>query len=446
MPVGDTVRSRAIHSKTALAAALVVGLTLLAPPVDGLTGQDGVRVLRCGTLVDVAAGATVDDAVVVVEGERITSVGTATGTAVPEGATVVDLREASCLPGMIDAHSHILIGTDSYQMDHLRWSSATKALRGLAAAQANLRQGWTTLRIAGDADVFYAHLDVGEAIDAGMFLGPRITGAGHYMSVTGGGGDLNQLGPEHRVVADGLVVDGPREVQKAVREEIKYGSDWIKLLVTGAFMSTGDSPQHVQFSPEELRAAVEEAGRRGVPVMAHAHATTGIKMAIEAGVRSIEHGTFMDAEAMEMMIERGIWWVPTVYIGRYYLEVGSEAEDLQKSLELTRLYQEDFEEQVREGIRRGVEIAVGSDFGGLMQERNVREVETLVDLGMTPMQGIRAATLVGAELLGWEDRIGSIEAGKLADIIAVQGDPLADIRALRDVRFVMVGGRVARMP
>jgi len=179
-------------------------------------------------------------------------------------------------------------------------------------------------------------------------------------------------------------------------------------------------------------------------VMAHAHATDGIKMAIEAGVRSIEHGTFMDTEAMEMMIERDIWWVPTVYIGRYYLEAGTQTGDLDKMMELTRLYQEDSEQRLREGIRRGVKIAVGSDFGGYAQERNVREIETLVDLGMTPMQAIRAATLVGAELLGWEDRVGNLEAGKLADVIAVDGDPLDDIRALRDVRFVMVGGRVAR--
>ncbi len=420
-----------------VAAIVVVALA----PTARAAPQDGVQALRCGRLIDGVRDTAALEVTVVIEGDRIVSVGTA---APPDSAEIIDLRSATCLPGMIDAHSHILIGTDSYQIDHLRWSSASKALRGLAAAQANLHPGWTTLRIAGDADVFYAHLDVGRAIDSGMFLGPRITGAGHYMSVTGGGGDMNQIAPEHHVVADGLVVDGPREVQKAVREEIKYGSDWIKLLVTGAFMSTGDSPTNVQFSPQELRVAVREAGRRDVPVMAHAHATAGIKMAVEAGVRSVEHGTFMDAEAMGMMLERGTWWVPTVYIGRYYLETGTAAEDLDKMIELTRLYQEDSEERVREGIRRGVKIAIGSDFGGYAQERNVREIETMVDLGMTPAQAIRAATIVGAELLGWDDRIGTIEPGKLADIIAVDGDPLTDIRALRDVRFVMLGGRIAR--
>jgi len=421
-------------------AGMVIAACVAAPtPVRG-SPQDDLRVLRCGVLISGTNDGPVTDVFVVVEGDRIVSV----GNSAPEGAEIVDLSDATCMPGMVDAHSHPLIQTDSYQIDHLRDSSATKALKGLAAVQANLYEGWTTLRIAGDADVYYAHLDIGKAIDAGTFLGPRITGAGHYMSVTGGGGDMSQIAPEQHGVADGLVVDGVAEVQKAVREEIKYGSDWIKLLVTGAFMSTNDSPQNVQFSPEELRAAVEEATRRARPVMAHAHATAGIKMAIRAGVRSIEHGTFMDAEAMDMMIAADIWWVPTVYIGRYYLEEGSDAEDLEKMVELSRLYQVDSEERISEGIRRGVKIAIGSDFGGYLQERNVREIEMMVELGMTPMQAIQAATIVGAELLGWEDRIGTIETGKLADIIAVGGDPLTDIQALRDVRFVMVSGRIAR--
>ncbi len=182
---------------------------------------------------------------------------------------MIDRSQDTCLPGLIDAHAHVLIKTDDYQVDHLRRSSAYKALRGLNVVQEMLRSGWTTVRILGDADVAYAHLDVRTAIQEGLFTGPRITGAGHYFSITGGGGDLNFLGPEHAVVADGLVVDGVDAVRKAVREEIKHGSDWIKVLASGAMMSAGNDPNKAHFSPEELRAIVDEASRLGVPVAAH---------------------------------------------------------------------------------------------------------------------------------------------------------------------------------
>lgn len=422
----------------------VATILLLAgpPPATGVRSSTSPVAILSARLIDGHSDQALSPAAILIQGERIVAVGGP--EIVPAGAEIIDLGSATVLPGLIDAHSHPLIASDSYQIDHLRDSSAYKALRGLEAVQANLRAGWTTLRVAGDADVYYAHLEIRRAIDEGLFIGPRITGAGHYISVTGGGGDINFMSPEQPLIADGLIVDGPDEIRAAVRREIKYGSDWIKLLVTGAFMSVGDNPANVHFSPEELAAAVQEASRRGVPVMAHAHATAGIKMAIEAGVRSIEHGTFIDAEAMEMMLERGTYWVPTVYIGRYYMQQGSEVAELDKMLELTRRTQGAFEAQVREGIRRGLRIAVGSDFGGSGQERNVGEIETLVDLGMTPMQAIQAATRVGAELLGWDDRIGTLEPGKLADLIAVTGNPLEKIGALRDVSFVMIGGHVAK--
>ncbi|MGH9464937.1 MAG: metal-dependent hydrolase family protein, partial [Thermoanaerobaculia bacterium] len=268
------------------------------------------------------------------------------------------------------------------------------------------------------------------------------TGAGHYLSVTGGGGDINFLAPEVRVAADGLIVDGVDEVRRAVREEIKHGSDWIKLLVTGAFMSAGDNPADVHFSPEELAAAVEEADRRGVPVMAHAHATEGIKMAVRAGVRSIEHGTFLDEEAIALLVEHGTWLVPTLYIGDYYIERGSPSGYQDKMIELSRQYRDQHYEWVGRAIRAGVKIAAGSDFGGYPPELNAREIAALARAGMTPMQAIQAATRVGAELLRWEERLGTVAPGKLADLIAVPGDPLADLSLLERPSFVMIGGRV----
>ena len=401
--------------------------------------------LRAARLVDGRSDSVRRDAVVVVEGERISAVG---GAELLEasggGLETIDLGDATLLPGLVDAHSHPLIASDDYQVDHLRLSSAAKALRGLKAAQDNLRAGWTTLRIAGDADVAYAHLDVRRAIDAGMFLGPRISGAGHYMSITGGGGDINFLAPEVRVAADGLIVDGVDEMRRAVREEIKHGSDWIKLLVTGAFMSAGDRPEDVHFSEEEVRTAVEEAARHGVPVMAHAHANAGIKLAIRAGVRSIEHGTFLDDEAIRLFVEHGTWLVPTLYIGDYYIEHGSPTGYQDKMVELSKKYKAQQYEWVGKAIRAGVKIAAGSDFGGYDASINAGEIDSLHKAGMTPMQAIQAATRAGAELLGWEDRIGTIEKGKLADLVAVPGDALADLSALRRPVFVVIGGKIAR--
>jgi len=398
--------------------------------------------LLCNRMIDGVSGSAAGRSAVLISGDRIVGVGKP--DIVPKGIEVVDLGNVTLLPGFIDLHSHPLIGTDSYQVDHLKMSSAFKALKGLRAVQENLKYGWTTLRIAGDADVYYAHLDVRRAIDEGLFVGPRITGAGHYISVTGGGGDINFIAPEQHLVADGLIADGVEEMRKAVRTEIKFGSDWIKLLVTGAFMSTGDSPGDVHFTAEEMRAAVEEAGRRRVPVMAHAHAAEGVKQAILAGVRTIEHGTFVDDEGIELMVQRGIWFVPTISVGTYYIEHGTDVPEMQKMVELSRKTQADYLKRVGKAIRAGVKIGVGTDFGGYNAEHNAREFAELVRAGMTPMQAIQAGTRVASEALGWQDRIGTIEKGKLADMVAVSGDPLADIAALERVSFVMLGGKVVR--
>jgi len=418
-PAGARIEARPPDAKATLA---VIGARLIDGRADRATGRSAV----------------------LIAGDRILSV--VPPDAVPASVATIDLGDSTLLPGFIDLHSHPLIGTDSYQVDHLKMSSAYKALKGLHAAQENLSAGWTTLRIAGDADVYYAAMDLRRAIDEGLFVGPRLTGAAHYISVTGGGGDINFAAPEQHLIADGLIADGPDAIRKAVHEEIKHGSDWIKLLVTGAFMSTGDSPGDVHFSPEELRAAVEEAARRRVPVMAHAHATEGIKQAILAGVRTIEHGTFMDDECIRLMIERHVYLVPTLWVGQFYVENGSNVPEMQKMVDLSRKTQADHLQRVGKAIRAGVMIGVGTDFGGYNARQNAREFAALVQAGMTPMQAIQAGTRVASEALGWDDRIGTIAPGKLADLVAVSGDPLADIAALERVTFVMLGGRVVRRP
>jgi imidazolonepropionase-like amidohydrolase len=411
----------------------------VAPSADEAT----IAVLA-GHLIDGTSDSARHDVAIVIQGERITAVGGR--EIVPEGAEVIDLGSATVLPGLIDTHVHPLIRMDDYQTDHLRESSAAKALRGLKAVQESLLAGWTSLRIVGDADVFYAPVEIRRAIDDGLFTGPRLAVAPHYLSITGGGGDINFFSPEQHLIADGLIVDGVDEMRRAVRTEIKYGADWIKLLVTGAFMSARDNPKDVHFSPAELEVAVAEATRLGVPVMAHAHSAEGIKQAVRAGVRSIEHGTFVDQEGVRLMVEHETYLVPTMYIGDFYINERPDSEAQQKMIELSQKYRQEFFQNIRSAIRAGVKIAVGSDFGGYEAEINAREFGSLVEAGMTPMQAIQAGTRVGGELLGWEDRVGTIEPGKLADIVAVAGDPIEDLSELERVIFVMKGGKVVKAP
>jgi imidazolonepropionase-like amidohydrolase len=403
----------------------------------------GVTTLRCGALVDGRSATPTRNVAVRIENGRIVSVGPFNPL---NAGTVIDRSQDTCLPGLIDAHAHVLIKTDDYQVDHLRRSSGYKALRGLNVVQQMLHSGWTTVRILGDADVFYAHLDVRTAIQEGLFVGPRLTGAGHYFSITGGGGDLNFIAPEHEVAGDGLVVDGVDAVRKAVREEIKHGSDWIKVLASGAMMSAGNDPNKAHYSPEELSAIVDEATRLGVPVAAHAHSAAGIKASILAGARTIEHGTFIDDEGIRLLQEKGVYLVPTLYVGDYYLNEQPASAAQAKMNELTRKYRAQHMAAVGKAIKAGVKVGVGTDYVGFPVKQGVRELGLLVEAGMTPMQAIQAATRVNSELLGWQDSVGTVEAGKLADIIAVPGDPLTDLAVLEKVSFVMLGGREISTP
>ncbi|HEY5658711.1 MAG TPA: amidohydrolase family protein [Myxococcota bacterium] len=422
--------------------AVAAASALLALATAGTSAAETVA-LVAERLIDGRAARASADAVVLVEGDRIAAVGDR--SIIPPGATVIDLPGATLMPGMINTHEHPLMYTDDYQNAHLQSSSAYKALMGLAGVQRHLLAGWTAIRVVGDADVAYANQDLRRVLEAGIFIGPRLTGAGHYLSITGGGGDVNYFSPEQHVIADGLVADGPEEIRKAIRREVKYGSDWIKLLVTGAFQSVGDDPRNVAFSPEELRVAVEEANRLGVPVAAHAHAAEGIVQAVRAGVRSIEHGTYIDAEAIRLMAKRGTFLVPTVYVGDYYAE-GDRLLAQDKQDDYTKNYRAKFLAAIGRAHKAGVKIAVGLDLGGYTVDPSVfaREMAVFVEAGMTPMEAIQAGTRVGAELLQWDDRLGTLEAGKLADIIAVPGNPLEDMSALERVSFVMIGGRIAK--
>ncbi|MFT5609500.1 MAG: imidazolonepropionase-like amidohydrolase [Parvicella sp.] len=365
---------------------------------------------------------------------------------IPANATIINLRGATLLPGLIDSHAHPLISGDDYQNLHLQQSSAYKALKAYKGMQRLLGAGWTTLRVAGDADVFYGNQDIKKLIDEGVLDGPRIFGAAHYLSITGGGGDVNYFSPEQSIAADGLIVDGPDEIRKAIRTEAKYGSDWVKVLVTGAFMSVGDSPKAVQFSEQELQAVMDEANRQGMPVMAHAHATQGIKMAVRLGARSIEHGTYLDEEAIAMMAKKGTYLVPTIYVGDYYNDPRNQLREQAIADDYSKNYRHIFLDLIGKAHRAGVKVVVGVDLGGYDYDPTVyvRELAVLMEAGMTAMEAIKAATSVPAQMLEQSNNIGAIQAGRKADIIAVIGNPLSDISLLEKVGFVMKDGRVVK--
>ncbi len=421
------------------ALLLVFLLLAFSLPASAATALVADRV------IDGRSAKPLQNAVVLIEGKHITAVGDR--SIIPEGAEVIELGDTTLMPGMINAHEHPLMYGDDYQSVHLQSSSAYKGLMALAGLQQLLLAGWTGVRVMGDADVYYANHDLRRAIEGGVFIGPHIASAAHYISITGGGGDINYFSPEQQVIADGLVVDGPEEIRKAVRTEIKYGSDWIKLLVTGAYMSVGDNPRNLAFSPEELRAAVEEAARHDVPVAAHAHAAEGIKQAVAAGVRSIEHGTFIDDEAIAMMVKHGTFLVPTIYVGDY----SDESQNLRsqdKNDEYILTTRKIFLAAVGRAHKAGVKVVPGLDLGAGSADPRVyaREFAVFVEAGMSPMEAIQSGTRVAAELMKWDERLGTLEQGKEADIIAIPGNPLNDISALEQVSLVMMGGRLIKRP
>ena len=394
-------------------------------------------------IIDGVRDDTLVDHAVIVDGDSIVAITPV--SALPSGLETLPMPGMTLLPGLINGHEHPLIYADDYQNAHLSASSAYKALLGLAALQNMLQHGWTTVRVMGDADVHFANQDIARAAQEGVFDTPRITGAGHYLSITGGGGDINYLSPEQGAISDGYIVDGPVAIRRAIRREIKYGSDWIKILVTGAFHSVGDDPKNVAFAPDELAEAVAEAGRHGVPVAAHAHATEGINQAIVAGARSIEHGTYLNERSIELMVEHGTFYVPTIYVGDYY--AGTDKLLAQEKNDDAYLsIRDEWLATIGRAHRAGVKVVVGSDLGGYNIEPRAyaREIAVLTEAGLSPMDAIKAATSVAAEMLTWQDRIGSIQPGYWADLIAVSGNPLEDLSRLENPTFVMQAGRIIR--
>jgi|RhiMetdeSRZDD1v2_1073273.scaffolds.fasta_scaffold109442_2 imidazolonepropionase-like amidohydrolase len=397
--------------------------------------------VRCGRLIDGRADRAATGIDVQVVDGRIAAVGQ--GLPVPPGARTIDLKDATCLPGFIDLHAHVLINPGDVLADSLRKSSARKALEGLRNARVRLRNGFTTLRDPGDEDLYYSTIEIRDAIARGDFEGPRLFVAPHMISSTGGHGDFNDLAADLAIQVPNVVVDGAEAMRKAVREEIKHGADWIKLAATGGVMSAADDPRAQAFTDEEFRAAVDEAHRHGRKVTVHAIGAGGLKAALRAGVDCIEHGALIDDEAIAMMKQRGVPLVPTIYVLDYIIEQGERTGIPADRIAKARSLQAERDRAIRAAFASGITIAFGSDTIFPHETAN-REFGRMVRLGLSPMGAIKAATANAAAVLGIDKDVGTLEAGKRADLVAVPRDPLADVTALESVSFVMKDGKVVR--
>jgi imidazolonepropionase-like amidohydrolase len=437
------------------ARGLAFGLAAVAAVVTRMPAQQTAPqaapplvAIRAGTLIDGTGAAPVRNTVIVVRGDRIEAA--APLTRLPAGARIIDLSSYTVLPGFIDAHVHLAgrpVGEGDWTHSAVTESAADDALWGAAHARITLLAGFTTVRDVGGAH--FANVALKRAIDAGRVPGPRMITAGHLVGISGGHCDENGYAPGALGGEAGPlegIANGADQVREAVRLQAKYGAGVIKICATGGVLSQGDEIGAQQMTEEEMRAAVETASMLGRRVAAHAHGTAGIKAAVRAGVTSIEHGSILDDEAVQLMVEHGTWLVPTLMAGEAV--GGPDARGLPDWVaEKGRRAWTAMQRSIRLAVAGGVKIALGTDAGVFPHGRNAREFALLVTVGgLTPMQAIEAGTTNAATLLGMERDVGTVEPGKYADLVAVAGDPLADITTLEHPVFVMKGGQVYLSP
>src|SRR6266849_3208253 len=398
--------------------------------------------IRCGRLIDGKSAAPRTNAIILIEGERIREVGA--GLAIPAGAQVIDLSRSTVMPGLIDNHTHILLAGDITQADYdeqlLKESIPFRAIRATVHVRTALMHGFTTMRDLETEGAMYADVDVKTAINRGIIPGPRMFVATRSFAPTGMY-PLLGYSWELRVPEGVQIVDGPDNIRRAVREEVKYGADWIKYYSDRRyFFKDGALHSLVNFTDAEAKALVDETHRIGHKVAAHAMGREGIDAALRSGVDTIEHGDGLDDELMERMIQRNVYWCPTIYVGVYVAQ-GRAAAGAPIWIQMMDLVRNAFGKAVKKGVR----ISFGTDVGGFAwTENQAKEFSYMVKYGMTPMQAIQSATSVAAQLLDQQENLGSIEPGKLADIVAVDGDPLSDITELERVKFVMKDGAVVK--
>lgn len=399
--------------------------------------QPSRSLIRAGRIIDVHTGNEAADQTIVITGERIIAIAPTSSTPAQPGDKEIDLRKYTVLPGMIDAHTHLTMDTNFDPYHELTTTPVKEALIGARNAKVTLEAGFTTVRNVGASG--YADVALRDEINEGHLPGPHMLVSGPPLGITGGHCDDNLLPFEYHQVADG-VADGIAAVQQKVRQNIKYGVDVIKICATGGVLSKGDDPQASQYTLEEMKAIVADAHRLGRKVAAHAHGAQGILWASEAGVDSIEHGSYIDDAGIGEMKKDGTYLVPTLYLEDWLIQYGHLPVFYQQKMKDTIAVAK---KNIKHAIDSGVKVALGTDAAVYPHGLNAHEFDIYVNqMGMTPLAALQSGTINAADLLGWSDRIGALDPGKYADVIAVSGDPLKDITVLQHVPFVMKSGTV----
>jgi imidazolonepropionase-like amidohydrolase len=419
---------------------LLFGLGVLCLAMQANAQNAQSIVVHAGHVLDVKTGKLLADQTLVIEDGKIVSVGTSSEVKAAANAVRIDLPNATLLPGMIDAHTHLTMDP-KFGYEELGISVPREALTGAKNARVTLEAGFTTVRNVGASG--YTDVALRDAINAGDVPGPRMLVSGPPLGITGGHCDNNLLPFEYHAVGDG-VADGVAAVQHKVRENIKYGSDLIKICATGGVLSKGDDPQASQYTLEEMKAIVADAHRLGRKVAAHAHGAQGILWASEAGVDSIEHGSYIDDTGIAEMKKNGTYLVPTLYLGDWFLENAERNHVPEFYMAKAKAVMPIARKNIAHAFASGVKVAFGTDAAVYPHGLNAHEFAVMVKLGLTPLQAIQAATVNAADLLGWSGKVGTLEQGAWADIVAVDGDPTKDVTTLERVKFVMKGGEVVK--